>query len=150
MARREDPSPTVTIAGQTFAIRQSGSACGAADVSSQVIVNRKALLEGFSDIQYTQQLTLTNQGPDVPGPLYVALEGLCLGGPSSCPLAEPFQVTTCDGMLSPMILVSPSGLASGQSLNHDMQFYGPPYVPLVAGGQVNSVFLTVFSGTPSQ
>ena len=86
-------SGTVTIAGKTFAASQSASACGAADVSSQVSVTRGAFTSNFIGTNYIQQVRLTNQGPAILGPVYLVVDGLpMMGRRVSAPPVESFRL----------------------------------------------------------
>ena len=156
-------SGTVTIAGQPFLVRQSATACGATDVTSQVNATLRALLaplSPFSSGSYTQQLMLVNTGGSVAGPVYVVLDGLCnTVGEYFCPFATATPFTSCqvpspDGGYtqghSPMIAVAPGGLSAGQTLFYNLSFYTPPYGPIPPAVPESSISLRVLSGTPSQ
>ena len=147
-------SGTVTIAGQPFQVRQSASGCGATDVTSQISVKIRALLQtDYYYRPYTQQLTFTNQGSAVVGPVYVVLDGLCAYTLWLCPGSSLF--TTC-GLppytSSPMVPVTSSGLAVGQTVNLTLDFGYIPYVSPFGAPWATvpeaSVSMRVFSGTP--
>ena len=145
-------SGTVTIAGKTFAVSQSSLACGAADVSSQVSVTRGAFLSNFVGTNYVQQISLKNQGPAVPGPVYLVVDGLpmtgtpCVG--TSCAIVPAPPLTFCQSPNgSSLVLAAPNGLASGQLVNLSLTF-----TPGRAARGVPPTWTTtrVFSGTPIQ
>ncbi|MBV8844207.1 MAG: hypothetical protein JO307_15470 [Bryobacterales bacterium] len=139
-------SGTLAIAGQTFNVRQSGDACGATEVSSQLAVTTHALIS-LNAPYFSQQFQVVNQGGSVPGPVYLVLDGFAGScGPTglySCPLTGTFAGTTCQTPLgdnSPMVLVS-NGLAPGQTIFPTIRLYRPAS----AGTAIR-----VFSGSPSQ
>ena len=98
-------SGTVTIAGQTFTVNQSPTACGAVDVSGSVAVTQDATLapfDPFSANPYananTRQLHLVNNGAPVAGPVYVVLDGICPGnGSGLCFPLNTSGSTVCQG-----------------------------------------------------
>lgn len=147
-------SATVTIGGQNFNVTQSASACGGTDVSSQVQVTRRALLDQWNyNNSLTQQLQLVNNGPVIPGPVSVVLYGICTQ--FFCPFANGFSYTRVQcqaGQLSFLepaaVLVAPNGLAANQTLISDLPFYANPYQPPPNSGPPTAVTISVISGTP--
>ncbi len=143
---------TVTIGGQTFNVTQTASACGGTDVSSQVQVTRRALLDRWrSNNGLTQQLQLINTGPVIPGPLYVLIFGVCNTGELSfCPFANgaPFTLVNCGtGVLYPALPVAPNGIAADQTIFSELQFGSNPYQNPSAP-QPSALTISVISGTP--
>jgi hypothetical protein len=153
-------SGSVTIAGQSFSVSQSASACGATDVSSQVKVTGGAYVSQpplFN--KFAQTVTLTNTGAaSIAGPVSLALDGLPRTG-SPC-VAKGVSNETCDVYPTPpvtycqspagsaIIPISSAGLAPGQSVSVALSF-----IPgASAGGSPLGLQYTprVFSGTPNQ
>jgi hypothetical protein len=145
-------SGTLTIAGQPFAVSQDASPCGGTDVSRQVSGSLQALLSNWNYAgPYTQQLHLTNQGPAVPGPISVVFYAVCEGLGFFCPFRSPSapSAVQCQPGQAyyPVVLVSPAGLAAGQTIFFGLQFSVNPY-----GGMGSplpgSISYSVISGTP--
>jgi hypothetical protein len=130
--------------GKTFSVSQNAvSACGATDVSTQVSVVRRAFLSNFLGSAYTQQVTLTNQGAAIPGPVYLVVDGLVSGS-----VAPTNRTTTCQSPgTSYMVLAAPNGLSAGQLVNLTLTFQ-----PGIAAKGAPPTWTTtrVFSNTPSQ
>jgi hypothetical protein len=148
----------ITIGGKTFSVSQSASACGATDVSSQVSVARGTVFADFLGNDYTQKITLQNQGTtNIAGPIYLVLDGLpatrfeCgtfFGQTQTCGVLNASRLTFCQSPPgSDMVVFTPNGLASGQQVSLVLTF-----VPgRVGGASAPSWFTTrVFSGTPNQ
>jgi len=142
-------SATATISNpnaepKTFSASQgAASVCGATDVSTQVSVVRGAFLSNFLGSAYTQQVRLTNNGPTIPGPVYLVLDGLVAGS-----VAPTNRTTTCQSpATSYLILAAPNGLSAGQLVSLNLTFQ-----PGLAGKGAPPTWTTtrVFSGTPSQ
>jgi len=77
---------------------------------------------------YSQGLTVTNNGTAVNGPVYVALDSFTAGATLVAALGAT-QCTAPTG--SPYVLLSTSGIDAGQSLTLTLQFSspaGPPFV----------------------
>jgi hypothetical protein len=122
---------------KTFSANQSASACGATDVSSQASVVRGVFLLNFLGTSYTQQIKLTNNGPAIPGPVYLVVDGLV-----SASVTPTARTTTCQSSgTSYMVLAAANGLNPGQVVNLNLTFRGTP---------PTGTTLRVFSGTPSQ
>jgi hypothetical protein len=144
-------SGTLTIAGQAFAVSQDASSCGGTDVSRQVEVSIDALLSQWNGNGLTQQVRLASTGAGVSGPVSVIFYGLCsTGGPLFCPFQSSYSLIHCGQFLLdyPSVLVAPNGLAAGQSVYYDLQFYANPYGPGIL--PPGSVSYSVISGTPGQ
>ncbi len=135
-------SGTVTVAGQSFSATQAApgaSACGALDVTSQVSVPPG----GFTPIfpagsnLWHQEITITNRGPAISGPINYVLIGLPT--PSGVGLTGGFGETTCFGAAAYIVPVSSGGLASAAHVTFGLDFvdqFGlPSYTPKVLSGQ---------------
>jgi hypothetical protein len=128
---------------KALTISQGGSTCGATDVSTQVPVVRGAFLSNFLGSAYTQQVKLTNNGPAIPGPVYLVVDGLVSGS-----VAPTNRTTTCQSSsTSYMVLAAPNGLSSGQLVNLTLTFQPGA---AAKGAPPTWTTLRVFSGTPSQ
>jgi hypothetical protein len=141
-------SGTLMIAGQPFAVSQDASPCGGTDVSAQVAVTQRAMLTIWNPLgPWSQELQLVNNGPDVPGPLYVVLNSV-----ANIP-AGAIQVH-CGGGLSTLsaVAISPEGISQGQLILYRLQFALPPYLPFDSLGSstISNATFTVISGAPGQ
>jgi hypothetical protein len=145
---------TVTIAGVTFTATQNAPACGAVDVSSQVSIVRGTVASNFTRTAYTEQVRLTNNGPALPAPVYLVLDGLpltgapCVGG--TCGVTPAPPLTFCQSASgSSLIAVPLSGgtMSAGQTVTLTLTFQ-----PGAAAGGVPPTWYTtrVFDGAPSQ
>ena len=128
---------------KTLSISQGGSTCGATDVGTQVSVVRGAFLSNFLGSAYTQQVKLTNNGPAIPGPVYLVVDGLVSGS-----VAPTARTTTCQSSsTSYMVLAASGGLSSGQAVNLTLTFQPGA---AAKGNPPSWTTTRVFSGTPSQ
>jgi hypothetical protein len=142
-------SAAVTIAGKPFAAAQAAAtACGALDVSGSVTVSAGALSlsSAVNDI-YSQRVTLTNRsGQPIAGPIYLVIDGVPNYTPYTGSQVIPGQpVTHCQSPTaagSSLVLWSPGGMASGQSIPAAVSYLHPPT------GSMRG--FRVFSGTPNQ
>jgi hypothetical protein len=142
---------TATIAGQTFSVTQSASACGAVDVTSQVRVNRSGLTYlPFTSYLYSGNITVTNthsSGSAISGPLFLVLMGLPThrGYPDDSGLLGPQLQTTCFSAQGDYLVPLPGGaLAFGQARTIPLVFVSQR----LAGGIFYST--RVLSGQPSR
>ncbi len=150
-------SGAITIAGKPFGVSQSASACGATDISSQVLLNRSPIEAGFIGQYYYQTVSLRNGPTAINGPVYLVLDGVpvtnsqcgvdIFGQPQTCGLLNAVKLTHCQSPSgSDMVLVSSSGLTQSQQISVALYF-----VPGPAGGAFAPPYKTrLFSGTPSQ
>jgi hypothetical protein len=151
---------TLTIAGQTYAVTQSASGCGATDVSNKIKVQRNALLPfGIPPEVYTQTISLINTSSQpISGPIYLVMDGLPRTGyPCTeigvtnpiCNVTPPSAITFCQSPAgSDLVLFSPGAMTSGQTVSGALTFVPGPF----GGGEASGFSYTtrVFSGTPSQ
>jgi len=151
---------TLTIAGQTYTVTQSASACGATDVSNKVEVLRDAFLpdEPLGNF-YLQTVSLYNvSAQTIPGPIYLVMDGLprtgapCVENGMTNPTCNVYPtpaVTFCQSPNgSDLVLFSSSPMTSGQKITGTLEFLPGQ----AAGGAANGFGYTtrVFSGTPNQ
>jgi hypothetical protein len=150
---------TLTIAGQTYTVTQSASACGATDVSNKISVSRDAFLAGFLDNSWTETVTLSNNtGQTIAGPVYLVMDGLPRTGGTcteigvtnpTCNVTSASLVTFCQSPNgSDLVMFSSGPMTSGQSIKNNLSFLPGPSVGTLATG-FNYTF-RVFSGTPTQ
>jgi photosystem II stability/assembly factor-like uncharacterized protein len=151
-------SGVIVIAGKPFSVSQGADACGANDVSSQVLVSRGPILSGFIGGYYAETVTLRNQGTTaIAGPVYLVLDGLpatrfeCgtfLGRTQTCGVSNASRLTFCASPSgSDMVLIAPNGLTPGQAISAGLTF-----IPGASGGASAPGWYTtrVFSGIPTK
>ena len=142
-------SGTATIAGQTFSVTQSAGACGALDVSSQVVVSSSQLLPLFLSFNYfSQTITVTNtSGAVIHGPVYV----VTLGEPTHYPpipsahnsfLKGGGTLTTCYSSGGDYLLLVSGDLSPRQPVSYGLLWYKETFGAI-------SYSTKVLSGTPS-
>jgi hypothetical protein len=145
---------TVTMAGKTFNATQNAPACGAVDVSSQVSVVRGTIGSNFTRTNYVQQIRLTNNGANLPAPVYLVLDGMpltgapCVGGTCGVTPAPPLTFCQSPSGSSLISVPLPGGtMAAGTTIILSLTFQ-----PGAAAGGVPPTWYTtrVFDGTPSQ
>lgn len=126
----------------------TGQSCGATDVSSQVRVVRSGMnFLPFTTYEYSENITVSNSGPAIPGPLYLVLDGL----PTSSKGLLGNQLVTHCGTTSPMgsyLIPLVFNLVGGE-----LPQGGSAGVPLVFASQdpFGIAYTTrVLSGTPNQ
>lgn len=145
-------SADATVAGRGVRFTQSGSACGAVDVTSSFSIFHGAFF-GVPPlwITYTQKITLTNSGKPIPGPVYLVFLGLprkdngaCQYG---CGITPAPPITYCYAPTgSTRVLLSSGVWAPGVS-----KTINPQYSP--GNGNPNDMFAytpIVLSGTPNK
>gem|GEM_PF-285852 len=126
----------------------TGQSCGATDVSNQVRVVRSGMnFLPFTTYEYSENITVSNSGPAIPGPLYLVLDGL----PTSSKGLLGSQLVTHCGTTSPMgsyLIPLVFNLVGGE-----LPPGGTTGVPLIFASQdpFGIAYTTrVLSGTPNQ
>jgi len=123
---KSSPDTTTSVAG---------ASCGVTNVTSQITASLSGFRYNSASKLYLQGVTVTNNGPALTGPVYLALDSLSAGATLSGAAGE----TTCAAPLgAPYVLVN-DGLASGQTVTVRLQFStttGPPilYTPQFLNG----------------
>jgi hypothetical protein len=141
---------TVTIAGQAYTVKQSGSlgpdACGALDITSQVSVTRSSLTPVPFSTLYSQSITVRNgTGSTIPGPVYVVLLGepTHVAFPDNSFLLSGGPTTSCFSTPGDYLLPISGGLAPGQTVGAALAWTTQSRLASI------NYSIKVLSGTPS-
>jgi len=140
-------SGTVTIGGQTFSVTQRAGACGALDVTFEMIVRPGFFTYIYpSTYDYSETISVANgSGAVVPGPIYLVLVGMPNHKPypNGNGLVGPQLLTTCFSTQGDYLLPVSGSMGPHQRIDLPLEFFTQSL-----GGSLRYT-TRVLSGTPA-
>lgn len=144
---------SVSIAGYNISVSQSGSACGATDVTDRVSVAQGAFFSPFLGNYEIREITLSNRSSSaIAGPIYLVFDGLPRTDPVICPFGcnvyPATGITHCQSPAGSTLLLVSAGPLTGT------QRFTITFIPGANTiGSPDNKFqyrLRILSGTPNQ
>jgi hypothetical protein len=138
-------SGTVSIAGQTFTVSQTGWACGAVDITAQmgVVMESAPTYIYPSSYEYSGKISvINNSGASMPGPVYLVLLGLpnWQNFPYGNGLLGSQELTTCFSSHGDYLIPVAGRMQAGQRVDIPLLFFtqslggNPNFSPKVLEG----------------